>query len=914
MSTDPLYRPFFVTGGALKLDDLSYVKRPSDDELFQATTVSEYCIVLTPRQMGKTSLTVRTEKRLKEKGILTANIDITSIGKQQITIQRWYYSLFFNLNDQLNLQINIETWIRHHGNLTYAQLLFYFIEEIVSRKAEKQIVVFIDEIDSMRDLDFNDDFFACLRSVYNERARNPHLRRISFVFLGVASPSDLINDPNRTPFNIGREIILRPFNRQDALVLEKGLEQVFPSFSRMILDRIFVWTNGHPYLTQKLCEIAIEHDFKKLDDHEIDQLVYKSFLSEEGNRESNLQFVRDNILNHSQQEQREILELYRKLLRGITTVDNKNSHIQSHLKLSGLIMVDHGYLVVSNQIYRRVFDEKWVNKNTAVEKLQRSRSLNFFLSGILVTIVLFLGYILYHDAILLPQRAQLNIENLVRYKDSRGIESLADLFQMKTYISPNEYKYIAKDTFFNAFGSSGEQKSLIEITTEESRPSPDAYRIVIKGLYTSLADVDYSGQTSELLSAVYKSLKEMGMQNETIYKEIGSWLEARKSTSEGNLEMALEKYTDAIDLNPNNPATFFERARIRTRLRDYGNALKDYDTVVAIAPESDSEPTESPQISSNIRATETMTTSLTLSPVISSRDTITLTPPHVTYIVPTSTAVSVILRSTIHLPSQPLLTQSTFPQVQASIRPSFLTLDQRIAAVSNDIKQNENLISLALINSIHYPNLEISSLFVTVTPSLIASTIQPSEPVSEILIPTLPAIFPAVAEENLSCFFGSSKDYDVNLPRFQIVMVIGKNSTGDWILVRLEEFADCWIETNLLNLQGDTNALPVVTNSLPPIRTPTAVITTPADPLVPEAIELRWKVVNYDCNDRGDVTTVTVDLDITGGVLPYAFSPALPINAVPGQSISITVSSSTSDGEPSKTISFTVPRSADFNC
>ena len=65
------------------------------------------------------------------------------------------------------------------------------------------MVIFIDEIDSTLSLPFTDDFYAAIRYVYNARARAPEFQRLSFVLIGVATPSDLISDPKRTPFNIG---------------------------------------------------------------------------------------------------------------------------------------------------------------------------------------------------------------------------------------------------------------------------------------------------------------------------------------------------------------------------------------------------------------------------------------------------------------------------------------------------------------------------------------------------------------------------------------------------------------------------------------------------------------------------------------------------------------------------------------
>ena len=54
---------FFVAGGTLRTSDPSYVTRPADAELLQQLQAGEFCYVLTPRQMGKSSLMVRTAQR-----------------------------------------------------------------------------------------------------------------------------------------------------------------------------------------------------------------------------------------------------------------------------------------------------------------------------------------------------------------------------------------------------------------------------------------------------------------------------------------------------------------------------------------------------------------------------------------------------------------------------------------------------------------------------------------------------------------------------------------------------------------------------------------------------------------------------------------------------------------------------------
>jgi len=93
---------FFVLGGTLRRDAPSYIARPADEELLRLTLAGEYCNVLAARQMGKSSLMVRTVDRLRAHGVRAAIIDLTAIGTD-ITVDEWYFGLVTRLARQLRL-------------------------------------------------------------------------------------------------------------------------------------------------------------------------------------------------------------------------------------------------------------------------------------------------------------------------------------------------------------------------------------------------------------------------------------------------------------------------------------------------------------------------------------------------------------------------------------------------------------------------------------------------------------------------------------------------------------------------------------------------------------------------------------------------------------------------------------------
>jgi WD40 repeat protein len=360
----------YQIGGSLPSDAPSYVVRQADSDFYNGLKAGEFCYVLNSRQMGKSSLRVRTMKRLQAEGIACAAIDITTIGSCNVTPEQWYAGAIYSIVSTLNLAetFNLGMWLSQHSWLSNVQRLSTFIETILLPSIPQNIVIFVDEIDSILSLNFNsDDFFAVIRECYNKRADYPDYQRLTFALIGVATPSDLIADKRRTPFNIGRAIKLTGFQLHEIQPLIEGLAHK-SSNPQSVLQAVLDWTGGQPFLTQKICKLIQSAESKIPEGREqqwVDELVQRQIIEnwESQDEPEHLKTIRDRILSDDQRT-RQLLGLYQQILQQGEVVAS-DSPEQIELRLTGLVVKQDGKLNAYNLIYKSVFNNNWVEKELA---------------------------------------------------------------------------------------------------------------------------------------------------------------------------------------------------------------------------------------------------------------------------------------------------------------------------------------------------------------------------------------------------------------------------------------------------------------------------------------------------------------------------------------------------------------------
>jgi len=368
IAEQPSVGKFYITGGTLPADASSYVERQADKDLLAALLAGEYCYVLNTRQMGKSSLMVRTAAKLREAGVTVAILDLTAIG-QNLTPEQWYDGLIVSLAEQLELEKPLEKFWQENRHLGPLQRFLGALQKVVIPQLStlnSQLVVFVDEIDAVRSLPFPaDEFFAGIRALYNARTESPDASRITFCLLGVATPVDLITETRMSPFNVGQRIAITDFTESEA----EPLAAMLPG-AQATLRRVLWWTGGNPYMTQRLCEAVA----RSRDGGQVDGICESLFFTKTAqDSDDNLAFVRNRLLR-SDADLASLLDLYQKVRSAKRVPDDETNPLCGILKLSGVAKEEGGLLNVRNRIYDRVFDKEWVVAHMPDAELRRQRA------------------------------------------------------------------------------------------------------------------------------------------------------------------------------------------------------------------------------------------------------------------------------------------------------------------------------------------------------------------------------------------------------------------------------------------------------------------------------------------------------------------------------------------------------------
>jgi CHASE2 domain-containing sensor protein len=368
---------YYQVGGSLGNETPSYVERKADQQLYQALNKREFCYVFEARQMGKSSLIVKTRKRLQQKGSLCAIVDLSSLGSEEISPSQWYLGFVTAICLQFKLlkQFDLMSWWKAEKNISFPQRLSHFFDYLLKIFPDQDLYLFLDEIDSLLIVDFPlVDFLNFIRYCYNHRSINPDYNRLIIILVGVIKPTDLITDYRQTPFNIGKPIHLSGLTIEEITPLSRGLVDLKWS-TEDLSQEILYWSGGQPFLTQKIFQLVCQYQqANQLNDQSIfansansaqewiQHIITQNIIQhwEFQDEPEHFRTIRDRLLHHPELAG-QLLGLYQQILLGQTIgVDGSREHLE--LLLSGLVINEAGTLKIKNLIYEQIFNLEWVRQ------------------------------------------------------------------------------------------------------------------------------------------------------------------------------------------------------------------------------------------------------------------------------------------------------------------------------------------------------------------------------------------------------------------------------------------------------------------------------------------------------------------------------------------------------------------------
>ncbi len=236
------------SGGQVPLDSPFYVERPPIESRCYAAIVKPGALIRikAPRQMGKSSLTIRIFDHVGKQGYRAVWLQLQQAGEQAFaSLDSFLQWLCRRVTIKLRLQDQVaEYWQSVSASTDKCTDYFelYLLEAI-----NAPLVLCLDEVDEVfKHPEIASDFFGLLRSWHEESKINPVWRNLRLVI----THSEEVYIPlniNQSPFNVGVPIELPPLNRAQLgdLVQRHGL-----AWREAEVEALMAMVGGQPFLAR----------------------------------------------------------------------------------------------------------------------------------------------------------------------------------------------------------------------------------------------------------------------------------------------------------------------------------------------------------------------------------------------------------------------------------------------------------------------------------------------------------------------------------------------------------------------------------------------------------------------------------------------------------------------------------------
>lgn len=380
--------------GALRPDSV-YVLRAADEQASRLLLAGSDCYITAASQMGKSSLRERLRRELSAQAQVLS-IDLSTL--QRGSLAAFFRDLFVTLNeriswtspsppalpsgtDEASLGLAWREYLRHLG------------------EGPRDTILIFDELQSVLEQPPDlQSFFSEICYVQEARSQVPAYSRLTFCFLGRFSvKSNQFIHIKSNPIKNSKPLPLGNFSRRDLRGFQAALLDKFGrDLTSTLLDQVYFWTDGHPWLTHHLC-YEIYHAENSLTassaTEDIKQLVDSLYVPAVRQTDDFIEYARARVAGSRRSapdsKNTQVLRLYRRLLNQEAVQAEADSEIQEELLLLALCRQEGDLLRVQNRIIAAAFDHRWVDAqlgshfvDAAIKRwVDNQRSRAYLLSG-----------------------------------------------------------------------------------------------------------------------------------------------------------------------------------------------------------------------------------------------------------------------------------------------------------------------------------------------------------------------------------------------------------------------------------------------------------------------------------------------------------------------------------------------------
>jgi hypothetical protein len=231
--------------------DPFYIVRDTDTQVERFVLGWEALIrIKGSRQMGKTTLLSRAVRCARENGAKVALTDYQSLNPTQLSsVESLYKTIAESILDSLDLDTDAvdQNW---NGKKPPNWNLERIMKKTILPAVDGHLVWAMDEVERVFRYEYAPEFFRLIRSWCSlMRTQAPAFEKLTVVMAYATEAHLFLPDPNESPFNLGKELLLSDFDFAQTAKLNERVGS--PVKDTLSLRKLYELLGGQPFLTRE---------------------------------------------------------------------------------------------------------------------------------------------------------------------------------------------------------------------------------------------------------------------------------------------------------------------------------------------------------------------------------------------------------------------------------------------------------------------------------------------------------------------------------------------------------------------------------------------------------------------------------------------------------------------------------------